>query len=170
MSHVLYAVMCAAPPVHHVRELITAAHQRDFDLCVVLTPTAASWLADDLPELEELTAHPVRSTYKRPTDPDVLPKADAFLVAPATFNTVNKWAAGISDTLALGLINEAIGLRVPIVAVPYSQGALAEHPAYKPSLRTLEEAGVDILRIDSSVTARTFPWAAALDRLLEHLP
>jgi len=26
--------------------------------------------------------------------PDELPKADAVVIAPATFNTINKWAAG----------------------------------------------------------------------------
>src|SRR5215510_10655650 len=60
---------------------------------------------------------------------DVLPPATAFAAAPATFNTINKWAAGISDTLALGLLNEAIGLGLPIVAVPWPNAALARHPA-----------------------------------------
>jgi phosphopantothenoylcysteine synthetase/decarboxylase len=40
----------------------------------------------------------------------MLPRADAVAIAPATFNTINKWVAGISDTFALGLLNEAIGL------------------------------------------------------------
>jgi hypothetical protein len=35
-----------------------------------------------------------------------LPPADAIAVAPATYNTINKWAAGISDTLALGILCE----------------------------------------------------------------
>jgi transcriptional regulator with XRE-family HTH domain len=37
-----------------------------------------------------------------PDEPDELPAADAVVVAPATFNTVNKWAAGITDTFAAG--------------------------------------------------------------------
>ena len=32
---------------------------------------------------------------------------------PLTFNTVNKWANGITDTLALGLLNEALGAGRP---------------------------------------------------------
>ena len=31
----------------------------------------------------------------------MLPEPDAIIVAPATFNTINKWAAGIADTLRL---------------------------------------------------------------------
>jgi flavoprotein len=33
-------------------------------------------------------------------------------VAPVAFNTVNKWAIGISDTLALGILCEAYGMGV----------------------------------------------------------
>jgi hypothetical protein len=84
----------------------------------VLTPTAAQWLEAKLSELTEATGHPVRSQYKLPGEPDVLPPPDAILAAPVTFNSVNKWAAGISDTLALGLVTEAIGKRLPITAMP----------------------------------------------------
>ena len=62
----------------------------------------------------------------------MLPSADAMIVVPATFSTINKWAAGISDTLALGLINEAIGMSIPIVAVPHVNAPLARHPGPTP--------------------------------------
>jgi flavoprotein len=39
-----------------------------------------------------------------PDEPDELPAADAVVVARATFNTVNKWAAGITDTFATDLL------------------------------------------------------------------
>ena len=77
-------------------------------MCVIAAPDGMKFL--DALRLAELTGHPVRSQYKQPDEPDVLPPADAFVVAPATFNTINKWALGISDTLALGLLNEATGL------------------------------------------------------------
>jgi hypothetical protein len=64
----------------------------------------------DSAELARLTGHPVRSEYKHPDEPDVLPPPDAIVVAPATTNTTIKWAAGISDTLALGLLVEESAL------------------------------------------------------------
>lgn len=99
------------------------------------------------PLLEQLTQHPVRSDYKRPEDPDALPKADAVIVFPATFNTLNKWALGISDTLALGLLCELTGLGLPIVAVPSFRtgGGLDLHPAFKRSMRMLRRYGVHVL-------------------------
>jgi len=64
-----------------------------------VTPQASKFV--DLALLEQLTGYAVRSDYKRPEEPDVLPRTDAIVVFPATFNTLNKWALGISDTLAL---------------------------------------------------------------------
>ena len=74
-------------------------------MCVIATPDGTKFL--DITQLAELTGHPVRVDYKHPDEPDVLPSPDAFVIAPATFNTINKLAAGISDTLALGLIADA---------------------------------------------------------------
>jgi Flavoprotein len=160
---VLYAVVCAAPPAQHVRDLVGEAHDRGHDLCLIATPTAARWLADDLADLAALTGHPVRSAYRRPIDPDVLPPPDALLVAPATFNTLNKWAAGISDTLALGLANESLGLDVPVAAVPWLNDALSAHPALSASLGLLRGAGVAFLHLDPRPPPEAFPWAEALD-------
>jgi hypothetical protein len=78
---VLYHVVCAAPPALDAAALVGLAHERNWHVCVVATPHAARWL--DLGALEQLTGHPVRSQYKLPHEPDVLPPADAMLVAPA---------------------------------------------------------------------------------------
>jgi len=50
---------------------------------------------------------------------------DAILVAPATYNTINKWAQGISDTYALGVLAETTGMDVPTVVLPFVNAALA---------------------------------------------
>jgi hypothetical protein len=158
---IVYVVVCAAPLAERIRELIEAAQARGHDVCLICTPTAARWLEADIPALAELTGHPVRSAYKMPAEPDVLPPAEAMIVAPLTFNTLNKWAAGISDTLALGLVNEALGNHIPIVAAPYLNDALAAHPAAAGNLETLRAAGVAILYPDRT----TDPWDLLLDTL-----
>jgi hypothetical protein len=105
----------------------------------------------------------------------VLPPPDAVIVAPATFNTINKWAAGISDTLALGLLNEAIGLGLPVVAVPFPNVALAQHPAFRRSLADLRGYGVRLLFDPEAHPLPTpnlgpasrdlFPWRALSEEL-----
>src|SRR5262249_61786562 len=73
------------------------------------------------------------------------PPADAMLVCPATFNTINKWALGIADTLALGLLTEALGRKLPIVAAPALNNAQEAHPAFRQSVTVLRDAGVTVL-------------------------
>jgi hypothetical protein len=161
---VLYVVGCAAPPVLRVRVLIEAAQARGWETCLVLTPAAARWLETSIAPLADLTGHPVRSQYQLPGEPALLPPADAMLVAPATSNTINKLAAGISDTLALGLVNEAIASRAPIAMVSCLRNDLA-HPALPRSVAALRDAGVKLVlpgrlapgQAHSSGEAQ-FPW------------
>ncbi len=143
MSRVLYVITCAAPPARDVARLVIPAQKRGWDVCVVASPLAVRFL--DITEIEKLTGHPVRSEYKQPGTPDVLPPPDAIVVTPATFNTINKWAAGISDTLALGLLTEAIGKRLPVVAVPFTNRLHAAHPAFEDNIGRLRSWGVTVL-------------------------
>ena len=140
---VLYHIVCAAPPARDAARMLRVALDRGWDACLIATPQAAAWL--DHAPLERLTGHPVRSTYKLPDEPDVLPPPQAMVVAPATFNSINKWAAGISDTLALGLLTEALGMGLPLVAVPHLNAAQARHPAFERSIAVLRDAGVTVL-------------------------
>ena len=173
-TRTLYVISCAAPPARLVTTGIQAAHSAGWDVCLVLTPSAYCWLdASTLSALTDLTGHPVRHQYKLPDEPDVLPSPDALLVAPATLNTLTKWADGHADTLALGLITEAIGLRLPQVALPYVNAAQAAHPAFSRAVTTLRECGVTVLLGEGGHTPHTpkqgnvaaYPWAAAIAAL-----
>src|SRR5260370_19025602 len=143
MSRVLYVLACGAPPAKDVSVLVKLAQGRGWEACVITSPRGRTFV--DGPALEALTGHPVRSEYKLPAEPDVLPPANAIIVAPATSNTINKWAAGIQDTLLLGLIVEGIRKRLPIVATPCVNGAHAAHPAFGESTTTLRSCGVTLL-------------------------
>jgi phosphopantothenoylcysteine decarboxylase len=162
-TRVIYLVVCAAPPAQAIGELVHWL-QQSWTVCVIATPRAAGWI--DSAALTKQTGYPLRHDYKRPDDPDTLPMADAILVAPATFNTINKWVAGVSDTFALGLLNEAIGLKLPITVVPYAKPSLAAHPAFGRSLRTLSEWGVTVLPnevIRLTPTQPAFDWRPVVD-------
>lgn len=142
---VLYIIVCASSSAALAHDFIILAQQVGWDVCVIVTPQATKFV--DMPVLAQVTGHPVRSEYKRPEEPDVLPRADAIVVFPATFNTLNKWASGISDTLAVGLLCEYMGLGMPIVAVPgvTTGSGLDNHPAFLKSIQFLRECGVRIL-------------------------
>jgi phosphopantothenoylcysteine decarboxylase len=175
---VLYVIACAAPPAAVVGELVGQAQQRGWDVCVLTTPSARQFA--DIAALERRTGHPVRSEYKNPGEPDVLPPADAVIVAPATVNTINKWAAGICDTLALGILVEAFGKRLPVVVLPSTNRAHAAHPVFRENLGKLRSWGVTVL-FGAGVLALPepdageagldqFPWSATLDALATRLP
>ncbi len=140
---VLYVIACAAPPTRQVGRLVKLSQEQGWDVCVLTTPSGRRFA--DVAELEELTRHPVRSAYKDPGEPDVLPPPDAVIVAPATVNTVNKWAAGICDTLALGILVEAIGKRLPVAVLPFTNRAHAAHPAFTDNIAELRSWGVTVL-------------------------
>lgn len=162
---ILYWIMCAAPPVRDWQEPAHQLQDDGWDLYAIPTQTAGSWL--DLDRLAQATGHPVRSRPRMPDETDELPPADAVLVAPATFNTLNQWAAGINDSLALGLLNELLGLHVPIVVAMYCKAALAAHPAYRPNVTLLGQAGATILEGGRSITVHDdgFSWAAVRNAL-----
>ncbi|MEU6754318.1 flavoprotein, partial [Spirillospora sp. NPDC046719] len=73
------------------------------------------------------------------------PKADAIIVAPATYNTINKWAAGISDTYALDILAEAPALGIPVAVLPLVNTALTARTAFQRSITTLRKEGIRIL-------------------------
>jgi phosphopantothenoylcysteine synthetase/decarboxylase len=148
---VLYLVVCAAEPARATPGLVAALQGDGWDVCVVTTPSARRWAHVDA--LAELTGHDVRTDMRGPDDPPFEPFGDALVVAPATCNTLNKLAAGINDTLALGLTNEAIGTPgVPVVVVPWCGPALSAHPAHARSLTLLANAGVRCVAVDDAAT------------------
>jgi hypothetical protein len=142
---VLYTIICASSSAPLAEDLLVQAQARQWDVCVITTPQGCSFF--DLPVFEKLTNYPVRSEYKHPKEPDVLPRADAIIVFPATFNTINKWANGISDTLAVGILCEYMGLGYPIIAVPCFRtgGGLDGHPAFFKSVEFLKRCGVNVI-------------------------
>lgn len=163
----LYVVVCAAGIAGDVSKLITAAQERNWEVGAIATPAATNGFFD-IDAVQTQTGRPVRAAGRSPADPRPFPPPDAVAVAPATFNTVNKWAAGIADTLALGTLCEACGLGVPVAVLPCVADALATHPAYRDSVRRLSGMGVRFGERYSGMpqedgTRPEFGWERALD-------
>jgi phosphopantothenoylcysteine synthetase/decarboxylase len=161
---VLFVVVCGASAAAEVRELIGLAQRSGWQVRVIATPMGERFI--DIGELASLTGDRVRTGFRMPDEPDELPAADAVVVAPATFNTVNKWAAGIADTFATGLLCELTGLGVPIVAVPLVKDALARHVAFGRSLDLLRGMGVRVVFDPEAPPGARMPsWPRVLEEL-----
>lgn len=142
-ADVLYYIVCAGPPAAEAHVFVRLAQAAGWDVCIIVTPQATKFV--DAPRLQRMARYPIRSDYKLPHEEDVLPQANALVVAPLTFNTMNKWAHGIADTLPVSLLSEYLGLNVPIIAAPNINPALARHPVVQRSLAQLREWSVRVL-------------------------
>ena len=142
MGQVLSVIVCGAGPAGEVGRLVELAQDRGWTVQIIATPSALAFI--DAPRLEAQTDRPVRSEYRSPGE-SKSPLADAIIVAPATYHTINKWANGISDTYAHGILAEAPGLGIPVVALPFVNSALAGRAPFKDSVHALRSEGVRVL-------------------------
>jgi phosphopantothenoylcysteine synthetase/decarboxylase len=161
---VLYAVVCAAPAATDIESLVTLAQAMGWRVCVITTPMGRRFV--DMDRLAAVTGERVRTDYRMPDEPNELPAADAVVVAPATFNTINKWAAGIADSFAVGLLCELMGFGTPILAVPLLKDALARHVAFGASVEALRSMGVRVVFDPSAPPSTGMPrWEDILEVL-----
>ena len=169
-AHVLSVIVCGAGPASAISALIKQAHDRSWTVQVIATPAALDFF--DQAAIESQTGRPVRSQYRKPGEPRS-EKADAIIVAPATYNTINKWAQGISDTYALGVLAETTALAVPIVVLPFVNSALASRAPFRRSVEALRAEGIHILIGPGGIEPHpphtggdlidSYPWHIALD-------
>jgi phosphopantothenoylcysteine synthetase/decarboxylase len=160
----LYVVVCAAPPAAEVQDLVKLAQAAGWDVAVTATPEALGFI--DAPLLGAITGLPIRHRWREPDEPETVPEADAIVVAPATFNTINRWVAGITNTVAVGTLCEYLGLNAPIVAVPNVNPPLARHPTFRASLRQLREWDVRVLFDESAPRETRMPtWDEILQEV-----
>ena len=170
---VLYLMICGAGPAARVEVLVSLAKGEGWDVRCAATPAAVEHFLD-LPRLEKLSGHAVRTGY-RTSGTEPLPPANAVVVAPATYNTINKWAAGIADNYVLNQLAELTGLGLPIAVLPFVNQALAANPVFLRSVEALRDVGVCVLfgpgefvphppRTGSTVLD-TYPWQLALRAL-----
>ena len=162
---VLYVITCAAGPAEYIQEFVLLAQDASWDVYVVATPHATTFI--DARLLTQLTGRSVRSKYKTSGTSDVWPPFDAIVVVPATFNTINKFALGIADNLAVSLLCEGLGRGRTIVVVPcVNQTHLARHPAFARSVEMLKEYGVHVIYEPDTYPPRNeVPWEIILMEL-----
>ncbi|WP_350278516.1 flavoprotein [Kribbella sp. HUAS MG21] len=169
-QRVLHLFICGAGPARRIHELIDLAHDEGWDVYCAATESAVQHFLDT-DAVAERCGHPVRTTYRRPGETPT-PSADAVIVAPATYNTINKWAAGVADTYVLTQLAELTGLGVRIVVLPFVNQSLAANRIFLRSVEELRSDGVRVLfgpgefephpprTGDDAMTS--FPWKLAL--------
>ncbi len=132
-------------------ELIAGLAARFPTVLTIPTPNAARVI--DRGALGRLPGHRIVESY---FDAAIIPRPPEglVLVAPCGFNSLNKLAGGIADTLALSVAAEAIGRGTPVIVAIACNAPLWAHPRAGKSAATLRRWGCTVLdpvRVDAQV-------------------
>jgi phosphopantothenoylcysteine decarboxylase/phosphopantothenate--cysteine ligase len=133
---------------HAVRVVQTPASRRFVGAASFEALTGAPVL------VSEFERDPARGAFPGQPLPDHEPlshlelvaRAEAYVIAPASANTIAKLAAGLADNL---LSSCALAADCPLVLAPAMNNRMYEHPATQANLRTLRERGARIVEPDS---------------------
>jgi len=127
-------------------ELVRELQKRDVDVWAVMTPNATRFVT--ALTLETLTHHPVfvdQFVLGEGSDIRHISLADSaelLVVAPATANTIGKFAQGIADD-ALSTLYTAT--TAPVLLAPAMNVNMLRHPAVMENLAVLRSRGVGIV-------------------------
>ena len=140
--NVLYLLVSGASTARRIPELIEVLSGQMEALVTVLTPNALRVVSPR--ELAMVPGHHVVESY---FDEVILPRPaeGVVLIAPCTFNTLNKLAQGIADNLALSIAAEAIGRGTPVIVAVSVNPPLWAHPRAKQSVDVLRSWGVQVI-------------------------
>ena len=158
---VAYLLLSGTTTAARCPELLHGLLGLSFDTVIAIpTPNASRVLAArELADVEG--AQVVESYFDLAIRPR--PPRGVVLFAPCSFNSLNKLAQGIADSLALSVAAEAIGRGTPVIVGPSLNQPLLDHPQAQASLRILPSWGVTVVApVDEGEGPRLAPTAALL--------
>lgn len=159
---VVYLVLSGTSTASRCPELLRGLIGLGFSTVIAIpTPNASRVIAPrDLADVEGVQV--VESYFDLAIRPR--PPRGVVLFAPCSFNSLNKLAHGIADSLALSVVAEAIGRGTPVIVGPSLNQPLLEHPIAQASLRTLPTWRVTIVPpVDEGEGPRLAPSARLFD-------
>jgi phosphopantothenoylcysteine decarboxylase / phosphopantothenate---cysteine ligase len=152
-------------------EVVRLATKAGHAVRVIQTPTAlrfvgaASFAAlSGAPVLtDEFERDPARGAFPDQPPPahdplshlELVRNADAFLVAPASANTIAKLAHGLADNL---LTSAALAATCPVLVAPAMNNHMYEHPATQANLSTLRDRGVTVIDPGTGALGSKHEW------------
>src|SRR3954449_1388098 len=153
----LELVRLATKAGHVVRVVQTPASEQFVGRASFAGLTGAPVLTD------EFERDPARGAFpdQQPPEHDPLShlelvrNADAFLIAPASANTIAKLANGLADNL---LTSAALAATCPVLVAPAMNHHMWEHPATQANLARLGERGVTIVAPTTGALATRHEW------------
>jgi phosphopantothenoylcysteine synthetase/decarboxylase len=137
-----YLIVSGASTARRAPGLAAALTPSVVGLTVLLTTNAQRVVSP-----RELALVPGVQVIESYFDDAILPRPPegVVLFAPCSFNSLNKLAGGIADSLPLSLVSEAIGRGTPVVVAVSVNDPLWAHPITTRSVATLRGWGVTVI-------------------------
>jgi phosphopantothenoylcysteine decarboxylase/phosphopantothenate--cysteine ligase len=115
--------------------------------------------------VDEFEPDPARGAFPGDVVPDhaaishleLVRRLDAYLIAPASANTIAKLASGQADNL---LTSAALACTAPLVVAPAMNHRMWEHPATRGNVETLRLRGATIVEPGTGPLASRGEWGA----------
>ncbi len=159
-------------------ELVRLATKAGHAVRVVQTPTAQRFVGaasfaglTGAPVLtDEFERDPARGAFPDQPAPahdplshlELVRNADAYVIAPASANTIAKLAHGLGDNL---LTSAALAATCPVLVAPAMNNHMYEHGAVQANLATLAQRGVTVLEPSVGALGSKGEWGVG--RLVE---
>jgi phosphopantothenoylcysteine decarboxylase / phosphopantothenate---cysteine ligase len=160
----LEVVRLATKAGHAVRVIQTPTAQRFVGAASFAALTGAPVLTDEFERDPARGAFPDQAAPQH--DPlshlELVRNADAFLIAPATANTIAKLAHGLADNL---LTSAALAATCPVLVAPAMNNHMYEHAATQANLALLRERGVTVVEPGTGALGSRHEWG--IGRLAE---
>jgi len=160
----LEVVRLATKAGHAVRVIQTPTAQRFVGAASFAALTGAPVLTGDFERDPARGAFPDQSPPEH--DPlnhlELVRNADAFLIAPASANTIAKLAHGLADNL---LTSAALAATCPLIVAPAMNNHMYEHATVQANLALLRERGVTVLDPGTGALGSKGEWGVG--RLVE---
>jgi phosphopantothenoylcysteine synthetase/decarboxylase len=137
-----YLIVTGTTTAPRAAELVSGLLRHVAEVLTIATPNATRVISPR--DLSTIAGNRLVESY---FDDAILPRPrdGLVLVAPCSFNSLNKLAAGIADNLALSVTCEAIGRDTPVLVAPSLNAPLLRHPAVARSAATLRGWGVSVI-------------------------
>src|SRR6267378_962498 len=148
MSKKLVLGVTGSIAAHKAIDIASLLTKEGHAVHVVLTADAQRFITA-LP-FKTLSRHPVVTNLYdeeegwKPTHIKLADEADLLLIAPATANTVAKFALGIADD-ALSCVALALNPKARLLIAPAMNGKMWLHPATQQNVATLKSRGVEFI-------------------------
>jgi phosphopantothenoylcysteine decarboxylase/phosphopantothenate--cysteine ligase len=160
----LEVVRLATKAGHAVRAIQTPTSQKFVGAASFAALTGAPVLVDEFERDPARGAFPDQAppTHDPASHLELVRNADAYLIAPASANTIAKLAHGLADNL---VTSAALAATCPVLVAPAMNHHMWEHPATQANLALLRERGVAVIDPGTGALATKHEWGVG--RLVE---